>query len=56
MINRGCVLDITRLEWVESYEYLGTIVDSKLNFEANSEAFCKKGSPAFVLFKKNFLF
>ena len=28
---------------VESYKYLGTIIDSKLTFEGNSETVCKKG-------------
>ena len=31
------------VECVESYKYLGTIIDSKLNFEPNCEAVCKKG-------------
>lgn len=28
---------------VQSYQYLRTIIRSKLDFEANSEAVCKKG-------------
>lgn len=28
---------------VESYKYLGTVIDSKLSFELNCEMVCKKG-------------
>ncbi len=31
------------VERVESYKYLGTFIDSKLSFNINSEAVCKKG-------------
>ena len=31
------------VEQVKSYKYLGTIIDSKLNFQENCEAVCKKG-------------
>lgn len=32
-----------KVEYVLSHKYLGTIIDSKPNFEANCEAVCKKG-------------
>lgn len=31
------------VECVDTYKYLGTVIDNKLNFEANCEAVCKKG-------------
>ena len=31
------------VECVDSYKYLGTIIDCKLNFQENCEAVCKKG-------------
>jgi len=31
------------VDQVQSYRYLGTIIDSKLNFQENCEVFCKKG-------------
>ncbi len=37
---------------VQSYKYLGTIIDSKLSFEANCEAVCRKGHQRFVIFKE----
>lgn len=32
-----------KIEYVQSYKYLGTIIDEKLNFEENCEALKKKG-------------
>ena len=40
------------IEQVTSYKYLGTVIDSTLNFDLNCEAVCKK--PA--LFEEAFLF
>lgn len=31
------------IEYVQTYKYLGTIIDSKLSFEENCEMVCKKG-------------
>jgi len=39
------------VECVQSYKHLGTIIESKLSFEANCEMVCKKGASAPVLFK-----
>lgn len=32
------------VECVDNYKYLGTIIDSKLSFEANCESGCKKAN------------
>jgi hypothetical protein len=32
-----------KVECVESYKYLGTIIDKRLRFDLNTEALCKKG-------------
>ena len=40
------------MECVESYKYLGTIIESKLNFEANSEALCQKGHQRLYCLRK----
>lgn len=38
------VIHGTAVEMVESYKYLGTIIDSHLNFEQNTSQICKKGA------------
>lgn len=43
------ILKGQKVEYVDKYKYLGTVIDNKLNFEANCGAVCKKGSPAPVL-------
>ncbi len=43
------------MECVQFHKYLGTITDSKLNYEANCEAVSKKGNH-FVLSEKTVLF
>lgn len=40
------------VECVQSYKYLGTIIDSKLNFEENCEAVCKKGHQRLFCLRK----
>ena len=40
------------VDQVQSYRYLGTIIDYKLNFQENCEAVCKKGTTASILFEK----
>ncbi len=37
---------------VQSYKYLGTIIDSKLSFEANCEAVCRKGHQQLFFLRK----
>ncbi len=37
---------------VQSYKYLGTIIDSKLSFEANREAVCRKGHQRLFFLRK----
>ncbi len=37
---------------VQSYKYLGTIIDSKLSFEANCEAVCRKGHQRLFFLRK----
>ncbi len=41
-----------KIESVQSYKYLGTIIDSKLNFEVNCEAVCKKGHKRLFCLRK----
>ena len=36
------LIDRTKVERVEEYKYLGMIVDSKLSFDANTQAIYKK--------------
>ncbi len=36
----------------QSYKYLGTIIDSKLSFEANREAVCRKGHQRLFFLRK----
>lgn len=43
-------IESQQIESVQSYKYLGTIIDSKLDFLANCEAVCKKVHD--ILFKK----
>ncbi len=33
---------------VQTYKYLGTIIDSSLRFEANCEAVCRRGTASFL--------
>lgn len=40
------------IEYVQSYKYLGTIIDEKLNFEKNCEALCKKGHQRLYCLRK----
>ena len=40
------------IEFVQSYKYLGTVIDEKLNFEANLEAVCKKGHQRLYCLRK----
>ncbi|XDV19391.1 hypothetical protein PO909_024874 [Leuciscus waleckii] len=40
------------VECVQSYKYLGTIIDSKLSFEANCETVCKKGHQRLFFLRK----
>ncbi len=40
------------VESVQSYKYLGTIIDSKLSFEANREAVCRKGHQRLFFLRK----
>lgn len=40
------------VECVQSYKYLGTIIDSKLSFEGNCEAVCKKGHQRMFFLRK----
>ncbi len=37
---------------VQSYKYLETIIDSKLSFEANCEAVCRKGHQRLFFLRK----
>ncbi len=37
---------------VQSYKYLGTIIDSKLSFKANCEAVCRKGHQRLFFLRK----
>ncbi len=41
------------VESVQSYKYLGTIIDSKLRFEANCEAVCRKGHQRLFFIRKS---
>ena len=43
------VIDGTAVEQVDSFKYLGTVVDKKLNFKANTQAVVKKPVNAFSL-------
>lgn len=38
------VINGTVVEMVDSYKYLGTIIDNRLNFEQNTSQICKKGA------------
>lgn len=38
------VIHGTAVEMVDSYKYLGTIIDNRLNFEQNTSQICKKGA------------
>lgn len=40
------------VESVQSYKYLGTIIDSKLSFGANCEAVCRKGHKRLFFLRK----
>jgi len=40
------------VDQVQSYGYLGTIIDSKLNFQENCEAVCKKGQERLYCLRK----
>ncbi len=42
-MNKATLIKGQTIEYVQSYKYLGTIVDDKLNVEANCAAMCKKG-------------
>ncbi len=44
------------VESVQSYKYLGTIIDSKLSFEANCEAVCRKGHQRLFFLRKLCIF
>lgn len=41
-----------RVDFVDKYKYLGTIIDSSLNFEANWEAVVKKGNQRLFCLRK----
>ena len=43
------VIDNTAVEQVDSFKYLGTVVDEKLNFKTNTQAVIKKPVNAFLL-------
>jgi hypothetical protein len=45
-------VDGTKVERVQEYKYLGTVIDNKLNFNANTESIHKKMSIPSVLFAK----
>lgn len=40
------------VEVVQSYKYLGTVIDSSLGFEENSEAVCKRGHQRLFCLRK----
>jgi len=42
----------TGIEFVEQYKYPGTIIDSDLKFDANSDAICKKGQQCLYFLRK----
>jgi hypothetical protein len=44
------------VQYVDSYKYLGTIIDFKLNFEENCIAVCKKGHQRLHCLRKLFFF
>ena len=43
------IADGTAVEQVDSFKYLDTVVDKKLNFKANTQAVVKKSVNAFSL-------
>ena len=50
--NPACdslVIDVTAVEQVDSFKYLGIVVNKKLNFKANTQAIVKKPVNAFSL-------
>ena len=50
--HEATVLNGQIVEYVNTYKYLGTIIDNKLNFEENCEAVCKKGRQRLFCLRK----
>ena len=55
--RHACEPEVTTIkgqtvEQVQSYKYLGSIIDAQLNFEANCEAVCKKGHQRLFCLRK----
>ena len=46
------VIDGTAVEQVDSFKYLGTLVDKKLNFKANTQAVVNKARKRIFIMKK----
>ncbi len=51
-MNDVTVIKGQTVEYAQSYKYLGTITDSKLNFEADCEAVCKKAHQRLYCLRK----
>ena len=46
------VIQNMNVETVDEYKYLGTIIDSKLSFESNTDAACKKAQQRLFFLRK----
>lgn len=48
----NCSLNDQNVEIVESYKYLGTIIDNRLSFESNTNTICKKSQQRLFCLRK----
>lgn len=51
-LSLSTILKSQKVKSVNTYKYLGTIIDSKLNFEANCEVVCKKEQQSLFCLRK----